>query len=78
MAEALSPADRASLAAEQGPVNMTIGAVVLLERSPGLAYEAICRRIEERIHLMPRYRQRLREPQLSGRSVSGEERECFT
>jgi diacylglycerol O-acyltransferase / wax synthase len=64
MAEKLSPADRSSLNAERGPVNMAIGGVVLLERGPGVTYDALCTRIAERIHLLPRYRQRLEQPPL--------------
>ncbi len=59
MAEELSPADRSSLAAEQGPVNMAVGGVIIFEGGPGLALDDVHRRIEERIHLIPRYRQRL-------------------
>lgn len=62
MAEPLSPADRSSLAAEQGPVNMAVGGVMILESGPGLAQEAILERVERRLHLIPRYRQRLRQP----------------
>jgi WS/DGAT/MGAT family acyltransferase len=61
MAEDLSPADRSSLNAEKGPINMAVAGVILLERGPGVTYQALCRRIEERIHLIPRYRQRLKE-----------------
>ena len=62
MTEPLSAADRSSLAAEHGPVNMAIAAVIVVEAGPGVTYDAICKRIEERIHLMPRYRQRLESP----------------
>jgi WS/DGAT/MGAT family acyltransferase len=60
MAEDLSPADRSALAAEQGPVTMVVGGVMLLEDGPGLAHEHILERLERRLHLIPRYRQRLR------------------
>jgi WS/DGAT/MGAT family acyltransferase len=60
----LSPADRSSLAAEHGSVNMAILGVIVLERGPGVTYDALCRRISERIHLLPRYRQRLEQPAL--------------
>ncbi len=62
MAEPLSPADRSSLAAEQGPVNMAVGGVMLLEGGPGLRHERVLERLESRLHLIPRYRQRLRQP----------------
>jgi diacylglycerol O-acyltransferase / wax synthase len=61
LAEDLSPADRASLAAEQGPVNMAVGGLLLFEAGEGLEYERVVERVEQRIHLIPRYRQRLRE-----------------
>ncbi|MFY9614981.1 MAG: wax ester/triacylglycerol synthase family O-acyltransferase [Candidatus Dormiibacterota bacterium] len=62
MTEPLSAADRSSLAAEHGPVNMAIAAVIELEGGPQVNYDAICDRIGQRIHLMPRYRQRLETP----------------
>ena len=61
MPDQLSAADRATLAAEQRGVNMTIGALLLIERGPGVTYQAICDRIAERVHLLPRYRQRLHD-----------------
>jgi WS/DGAT/MGAT family acyltransferase len=41
---------------------MAIAAVIVIEGSRGVTYESICRRIEQRIHLLPRYRQRLETP----------------
>jgi len=62
MAEPLSPADRSSLAAEQGPVNMTVGGVLLFEDGPGLRHDAVVERLARRLHLIPRYRRRLASP----------------
>ena len=62
MAEPLSAADRSSLAAEQGPVNMTVGGVLLLDDGPGLRHDAILERVGSRLHLIPRYRQKLAQP----------------
>lgn len=62
MAEPLSPADRASLAAEVGPINMSVGAMLVFERGQGTRYDAILERLQSRLHLLPRYRQRLEEP----------------
>lgn len=59
MAEALSPADRSSLAAELGPVNMAVGGLLLFEDGPGMRYESVVARVEDRLHLIPRYRHRL-------------------
>ena len=61
----LSPADRSSLAAEQGTVNMAVGGLLLFEDGEGLSYESVLARVEARLHLVPRYRQRLQT------SVSG-------
>jgi diacylglycerol O-acyltransferase / wax synthase len=57
MAEDLSPADRSSLAAEQGPVNMAVGGVLVFASEIG--HERLLERIGSRLHLVPRYRQRL-------------------
>jgi WS/DGAT/MGAT family acyltransferase len=62
--ERMSPSDRSALAAERGSVNMAIGGVMVLDRGPGVTYDALCARIAERIHLLPRYRQRLEQPAL--------------
>jgi len=59
MAEELSPSDRSSLAAERGPVNMAVGAALIFERGPGVEYRAVVERLRSRMHLIPRYRQRL-------------------
>jgi hypothetical protein len=64
MAEPLAAADRSALAAERGPVNMAVVGVLILEQGSGVTYDALCRRIDERIHLLPRYRQRLKESTL--------------
>src|SRR4051794_628874 len=66
MADELSPADRSSLAAEQGPVNMSVGGVLLFEGGSGLDHEAVIERLESRLHLIPRYRQRLQQPTPGG------------
>jgi diacylglycerol O-acyltransferase len=62
VAEALSPSDRSSLAAERGPVNMAVGAVLVFESGRGLDYDAVVERLRTRLHLIPRYRQRLASP----------------
>ncbi len=62
MAEELSPADRSSLAAEQGSVNMAVGAVLLFADGEGMRHERVLERVEQRLHLIPRYRQRLKLP----------------
>ena len=61
MADPLSPADRASLAAERGPVNMAVGGLLVLDAGPGLERRAVVERLASRLHLIPRYRQRLEE-----------------
>ena len=70
MAESLNPADRSSLSAEQGPVNMSVGGVLVFEGGEGLRHEAVLARLEQRLHLIPRYRQRIRSVPLElGRPV---------
>jgi WS/DGAT/MGAT family acyltransferase len=59
VAETLSPADRSSLAAEIGTVNMAVGGLLVFEGAAGLDYDAVLARVEARLHLVPRYRQRL-------------------
>lgn len=59
MAEPLSPADRSSLAAELGAVNMAVGGLLLFADGDGLRHERVVERVENRLHLVPRYRQRL-------------------
>ncbi|MCE5291232.1 MAG: wax ester/triacylglycerol synthase family O-acyltransferase [Nocardiaceae bacterium] len=61
MGDSLSATDRATLTAEKGNVNMTVGGLVLTDAGPGVTYDALVRRIDERIHLLPRYTQRLQE-----------------
>jgi diacylglycerol O-acyltransferase / wax synthase len=62
--EPLSAADRASLATERGAVNMAVGAALVFEGGPGLAYDAVRERLLARLHLIPRYRQKLVEAPL--------------
>lgn len=64
MTEELSPADRSSLAAERGPVNMAVGGLLVFDAEPPLTRAMVTERIAERIHLVPRLRQRLEEPPL--------------
>jgi diacylglycerol O-acyltransferase len=62
--EPLTAADRASLTTERGPVNMAVGAALVFEGGPGLSYEAVRERLTARLHLIPRYRQKLVEAPL--------------
>jgi diacylglycerol O-acyltransferase / wax synthase len=62
--EPLSPSDASSLQAERGPVNMAVGGLLVFEAGPGTRYEAVAERLEARLHLVPRYRQRLDQPPL--------------
>jgi diacylglycerol O-acyltransferase len=64
--EELSPADRSSLAAERGAVNMAVGGLLVFEGAGRnrLTRVMVRERIAERIHLVPRLRQRLEEPPL--------------
>jgi diacylglycerol O-acyltransferase / wax synthase len=62
--EELSPADRSSLAAEHGPINMSVGGLLVFDSEPRLTRAMVAQRIGERIHFIPRLRQRLTEPPL--------------
>lgn len=64
MTEELSAADRSSLAAERGPINMAVGGLLVFAPEPALTRAMVAERIGERIHLIPRLRQRLEEPPL--------------
>jgi WS/DGAT/MGAT family acyltransferase len=64
MSQELSPADRSSLAAEHGPVNMAVGGLLAFDPAPPLTRAMVAERIGARIHLVPRLRQRLEEPPL--------------
>lgn len=66
MAEELSAADRSSLSAEQGPINMAVGGILVFEGGPGMQQDRILERIDARLHLIPRYRQRLKAPAGAG------------
>jgi WS/DGAT/MGAT family acyltransferase len=59
MSEQLSAIDRSSLAAEQGPVNMAVGGLLLFRDGAGMRQERVLERVRARLHLVPRYRQRL-------------------
>ena len=61
-AEPLNAADRASLQAERGPVNMSVAGALIFEGGAGTDLEAVAERVEQRLHLVPRYRQRLEDP----------------
>ena len=64
MTQELSPADRSSLAAERGQINMAVGGLLVFESHPPLTRAMVAERIAERIHLVPRLRHRLEEPPL--------------
>jgi diacylglycerol O-acyltransferase / wax synthase len=65
MSQELSPADRSALSAERGPINMAVGGLLVFESSSTpLTRAMVAERIGERIHLLPRLRQRLEEPPL--------------
>jgi diacylglycerol O-acyltransferase len=64
LTEELSPADRSSLAAERGPINMAVGGLLVFDAEPPLTRRMVADRIAERIHLIPRLRQRLEEAPL--------------
>jgi len=65
----LSPIDAGFLAQERQNTHMHIGGIVLLEDG-GPGYDEFLAHIRSRLHLVPRYRQKLAEPPLeTGRPV---------
>ena len=62
MNDQLSAADRASLQAERGSINMAVAGVLVFEA--GLTFDRVASRVAERLHLVPRYRQRLEQTPL--------------
>ncbi|UTI66410.1 wax ester/triacylglycerol synthase family O-acyltransferase [Paraconexibacter antarcticus] len=62
MATELSASDRSSLSAEQGPITMAIGGVMVFEGGRAFRHEVLHERISSRLHLIPKYRQRLQAP----------------
>jgi len=60
VAEQLRPEDRSSLQSEVGPVNMAVGGLLVFEGGDGTSYDAVADRLDRRLHLVPKYRQRLR------------------
>jgi diacylglycerol O-acyltransferase len=62
MAQDLSAADRSSLSAEQGPITMAIGGVMIFEGGRAFQQEVLLERVQSRLHLIPKYRKRLQAP----------------
>ena len=62
--EELSPADRSSLVSEYGPINMAVGGLLVCASEPPLTRALLAERLSQRIHLVPRLRQKLEEPPL--------------
>ncbi|WP_354698392.1 Putative diacylglycerol O-acyltransferase [Paraconexibacter sp. AEG42_29] len=62
MAQELSAADRSSLSAEQGPITMAIGGVMVFEGGRAFQQEVLLERVSSRLHLIPKYRKRLQAP----------------
>ena len=59
-ADRASPADLMQLATDVGPAPMHVGAVLVLGTGPGFSVQQARRLVGERIHAVPRLRQRLR------------------
>lgn len=60
--EELSAADRSSLSAEQGPVSMAMGGIMVFEGGDAFRQDVLLERVQSRLHLIPKYRKRLRAP----------------
>ena len=59
-AEPLSPADISSLHAEQGSIHVHVGGTAIFSGRPP-AYEELLAHVSERLNLIPRFRQRVRQ-----------------
>ena len=60
MAERLSASDMSSLLAERGPIHVNVGGTMIMEGGPP-PYEELLRHVDSRLHLIPRFRQRVRK-----------------
>jgi diacylglycerol O-acyltransferase len=58
VAERLSASDMSSLLAERGPIHVNVGGTMIMEGKPP-SYEELLVHVESRLHLIPRYRQRV-------------------
>jgi WS/DGAT/MGAT family acyltransferase len=58
VAERLSASDMSSLLAERGPIHVNVGGTMIMEGTPP-PYEDLLAHVESRLHLLPRYRQRV-------------------
>ena len=58
MNERLSASDMSSLLAERGPIHVHVGATMIFEGKPP-DYEELLDHVEQRLNLVPRFRQRI-------------------
>jgi diacylglycerol O-acyltransferase len=58
VADRLSASDVSSLLAERGPIHVNVGGTLILEGKPP-AYEGLLEHVDSRLHLVPRFRQRV-------------------
>jgi diacylglycerol O-acyltransferase len=56
--ERLSPSDMSSLLAERGPIHVHVGATIVVEGEPP-DFDELLRHVDERLGLVPRFRQRV-------------------
>lgn len=63
MAERLSASDVSSLLAERGPIHVHVGGTLILDGDPP-RFEELLEHVEERLPLVPRFRQRVMETPL--------------
>jgi diacylglycerol O-acyltransferase len=57
--EPLSPADISSLHAEQGPIHVHVGGTAIFDGEPP-GFDELLAHVEQRLHLIPRFRQHVR------------------
>ena len=76
MAQRLSAADMSSLLAERGPIHVHVGATLIVEGDPP-PFGRLLRHIDSRLHLVPRFRQRITETPLKLTNPSWEDDDRF-
>lgn len=76
MAERLSASDMSSLLAERGPIHVNVGGTLILEGEPP-DFERLLEHVSSRLHLVPRFRQRVTETPLRLTNPSWEDDPAF-
>jgi diacylglycerol O-acyltransferase / wax synthase len=76
VAERLSAADMSSLLAERGPIHVHVGATIIVEGEPP-EFRELLRHVNKRLHLVPRFRQKVTQTPLKLTNPSWEDDSGF-